>query len=99
MIEHEERRRFARIKANCAMSFKRVASGSQAHALCMNISGSGIMFEAEEPAERGKALEIRTFPADRMTPPITALIEVIRCTATEQGRYRIAGIIKGIKSQ
>ncbi len=99
MIEHEEKRRFTRIKANCAMSFKRVASGSQTHALCVNISGSGLMFEAEEPAERGKALEVRTFPADPMTPPITALIEVIRCTETVQGRYRIAGIIKGIKSQ
>ncbi len=99
MIEYQERRRFARIQANCAMSFKRIACGRQAHALCMNISGSGILFEAEEPAERGKALEIRTFPTDRMTPPITALIEVIRCTVTEQGRYRIAGIIKGIKSQ
>ncbi len=87
------------MKANCAMSFKRVAAGNQAHALCKDISGSGIMFEADEPSEVGKALEIRTFPSDPITPPINALIEVSRCTATAQGRYQIAGIIKGIKSQ
>jgi hypothetical protein len=99
MMEYKEKRRFPRMKANCAMSFKRVASGNQAHALCVDISASGLMFEAEEPVELGRALEIRTFPGDRITPPITALVEVLRCTETGQGRYRIAGAIKGIKSQ
>jgi hypothetical protein len=99
MMEYKEKRRFPRMKANCAMSFKRVASGSQAHALCVDISASGLMFEAEEAVELGRALEIRTFPGDRITPPITALVEVLRCAETEQGRYRIAGVIRGIKSQ
>ncbi|MFM8331076.1 MAG: PilZ domain-containing protein [Candidatus Methylumidiphilus sp.] len=99
MKEFEEKRRFPRMKANCAMSYKRVAAGNQAHALCMEISASGIMFEADEAVEPGRALEIRTFPADRITPPITALIEVTRCTSAGLERYRIAGVIKGIKSQ
>lgn len=99
MIDYKERRRFPRVKANCAMSFKRVACGSQAHALCMDISASGLMFEADEPVEPGRALEVRTFPGDRITPPITALVEVLRCTETGHGRYRIAGAIRGIKSQ
>ncbi len=87
------------MKANCAMSFKRVACGTQAHALCLDISASGILFEANEAADVGRALEIRTFPADRITPPLTALIEVIRCTKTNEGHFRIVGEIKGIKSQ
>lgn len=99
MIEYKEKRRFPRVKANCAMSFKRVGSGSQAHALCKNISASGLMFEAEEAVEIGRALEVRTFPGDRITPPITALVEVLRCEEAGHGRYRIAGAIKGIKSQ
>ncbi len=99
MIDYEEKRRFPHMKVNCAMSFKRVASGSQAHALCLDISASGILFEADEAVELGRALEIRTFPADRITPPLTALVEVNRCAKTRQGRYRIAGAIKGIKSQ
>jgi len=99
MMNYEERRRFPRVKANCAMSFKRVACGNQAHALCVDISASGLMFEADEAVEPGRALEIRTFPGDRITPPITALVEVTRCTEAGAGRYRIAGVIKGIKSQ
>lgn len=99
MNEYQERRRFPRIKANCALTFKRVACGNQAHALCVDISASGILFEAEEPVDLGRALEVRTFPADRITPPITALVEVNRCVRTAQGRYRIAGAIMGIKSQ
>jgi hypothetical protein len=98
-IKHNENRRFTRMKANCAMSFKRVACGTQAHALCLDISGSGILFEASEVVDVGRALEIRTFPGDRITPPITALIEVIRCTKTDDGHFRIVGVIKGIKSQ
>ena len=98
-MDYEEKRHSARIKANCAMSFKRVASGNQTHALCVDISGSGIMFEVDEVVDLGRALEIRLFPVDRITPPMTALVEVIRCTDLEQGRYRITGVIKGIKSQ
>ena len=97
-LDFEERRRFARTRTNCAMSFKPVASGTQALAQCIDISGSGIMFEGEEPIPIGRALEIRTFPSDRITPPITALIEVIRCVEAELGRFRITGVIKGIKS-
>ena len=81
------------------MSFKRIACGTQDHALCLDISASGILFQASEAVEVGRALEIRTFPADRITPPITALIEIIRCTKTDGGLYRIVGVIKGIKSQ
>lgn len=82
------------------MTFKRVGTGSQTHALCINMSAYGILFEAEMDVQIGRALEIRTFPSDRMTPPITALVQVERCTpAPSEGRYRIACIIKGIKSQ
>lgn len=87
------------MKANCAMSFKRVSCGTQTHALCLDISASGILFEASEAVEVGRALEIRTFPADRITPPLTALIEVIRCSKTEDEHFRVVGVIKGIKSQ
>lgn len=99
MLPYEEKRQFARVKANFAMSFKRVGCGKQARALCLNISSSGILFEADEPVACGRALEIRTFPTDRIAPSITALIEVNRCTATQEGRFRISGAIKGIKSQ
>jgi len=81
------------------MSFKRIACGTQTHALCLDISASNILFEANESVEVGRALEIRTFPADRITPPITALIEIIRCTQSDTGHYLIVGVIKGIKSQ
>ncbi len=100
MMDYEEKRYFPRMKCDCAMSFKPVASGSQNHARCVDISASGIRFEAEEAVEMGRALEIRTFPADRITPPITALVEVVRCEhSPHEGRYRIACVIKGIKSQ
>jgi hypothetical protein len=96
---YHENPRFSRMKINCAMTFKRVSCGTQTHALCLDISASGILFEATEAVEAGRALEIRTFPASRVIPPLTALIEIIRCTKTDDEHYRIVGVIKGIKSQ
>ena len=97
--KYYENRFYPRMKTNCAMSFKRIACGTQTHALCLDISSLGILFEASEAVEVGRALEIRTFPTDRVTPPITALVEIIRCTKSKEGHYRIVGVIKGIKSQ
>jgi hypothetical protein len=99
MIEFDEKRAFSRTRTNCGMSFKRVGADDSNEGLCLDISGSGILFQADCAIEPGRALEIHTRPKDRITPPITAFIEVVRCTRTAQERYRIAAAIKGIKSK
>jgi len=99
VIEFEEKRAFSRMRANCRMSFKCVGAGTGSEGLCLDISGSGILFQTDRPVEPGRALEIRTLPKDKITPPMTAFIEVVRCTQTAQERYRIAAAIKAIKSE
>ncbi|MDD5033640.1 MAG: PilZ domain-containing protein [Methylococcaceae bacterium] len=98
-MKFEEMRRFARMKAICELSYKRIACEQTHQGRCVNIGACGILFEADMPIELGRALEIRTFPGDRITPPITAFIEVVRCTPQGKNRYGIAGVIKGIKSE
>lgn len=79
------------------MSF-RLAGQDLAHeAFCLNISGSGVLFEASDPVQLGAALEIRLVPQKKIVAPLTAFVEVVRCTRTDAGQYRIAGAIKGIK--
>ncbi len=100
MIEFEEKRPFSRINANCRMTFKHADAEAMHDGLCINISGSGILFQADNPVEPGKAIEIHTLPNNAATPPLTAFIEVVRCTeVNNRGHYHIAGTVKGIKSE
>ncbi|HYE34801.1 PilZ domain-containing protein [Methylocaldum sp.] len=99
MLEFDEKRDFIRMQAHCKMSFRLADGDAVYEGACVNISGSGILFETDTTVDAGKAVEVRLVPDNKITPPLTAYIEVIRCTETEAGRYRIAGAIKGIKSE
>ena len=99
MMEFEERRHSARTKVECKLTYRPVWADVSRNGVCLNISGSGLLFAADTPIEPGRAMEIHTLPATSLTPPLTAFIEVIRCIRTESGDYHIAGAIKGIKSE
>jgi len=98
MSVSNEKRDFMRMQARCRMQF-RVADGENfLEATCGNISGSGILFLADVPVEPGKAAEVYIDLESRLSAPLTAYIEVIRCEQIASGEYEIAGSIKGIKS-
>ena len=99
MIPYEENRHFTRLQANCPMSFKLADQSEWFQGICFNISGSGILFQAERAIDAGKAVEIHIVPENKLTPPFTAFIEIIRCSPTDSGGFHLAGVIKGIKSE
>ncbi|MGX2030969.1 MULTISPECIES: PilZ domain-containing protein [Methylocaldum] len=99
MLEYDEKRDFIRMQADCKMTFRLADSDIVHEGVCVNISGSGILFEADIPLDVGKAVEVCLVPQNKITPPLTAYIETIRCAESEAGGYRIAGAIKGIKSE
>lgn len=80
------------------MSFRLAGKDVSHEGFCLNISGSGILFEAPNPLAIGTAVEIHLVPQRGIAAPLTAFIEVVRCVAADAGQYRIAGAIKGIKS-
>jgi hypothetical protein len=99
MLEHDEKRDFKRMQTGCRMSFKLASADHYRDGICINISGSGILFRTDVPLEPSKAAEVHIAPENRLTPPLTAYVEVIRCDPIDHGRYEIAGAIKGIKSE
>jgi hypothetical protein len=99
MLEYDEKRRFARMEADCKISYRLAGDESYHDGGCVNISGAGILFRGDFPLEVGKAAELRIDPENGITPPLIAYIEVVRCEADANGSYRIAGSIKGIKSE
>ena len=98
MLVQDDKRDFIRMQATCKMNFRLAGADFFREGECINISGSGILFRADVALEPGRAVEVHVVPENRITPPLTAYIEVIRCDPTENGHYQIAGAIKGIKS-
>ncbi len=74
----EDRRRLPRMSFDCPMTYHPVGSSRRtpAHALCL--SGSGLLFEAEEPLLPGTRLEIFAKPSLPITPPLWAVAVVKR---------------------
>lgn len=96
-MEFQERRESPRSKVDCAMSFRLAGQDQHHEGLCIDISGSGVLFEADCPVPLGTALEVHLVPQKKIVTALTAFVEVVRCTRSDTGKYRIAGAIKGIK--
>lgn len=99
MLDYDEKRDFIRMQAECKMSYRLAGEETYTEGNCLNISGSGILFKGPLALEPGRAAEIHLVPDNRITPPLTAYIEVVRCAPADDGEYDIAGAIKGIKGE
>ena len=97
MLEHGERRQFIRMQTECKMTCRLAQSDETFTATCHNLSGAGVFFSTDRAIEPGRALEIKICPANKVTPPLEALVEVLRVEEKEDG-YEVAAEIKGIKS-
>lgn len=95
MLENNNKRKFQRIETDCNLSYRPVNADQTHQGRCLNLSGSGLLFFGPASVEIGHALEVSVLPDNRLTPPLNALVEVIRC-APETDGYEIAANIKGI---
>jgi hypothetical protein len=99
MLLYDEKRDFVRMQTNCKMSYRPADTELLHEGVCLNLSGAGILCKTRHSIELGRALEVRIAPENSLIPPFVAFIEVIRTLRTDDGGYRIAGVIKGIKSE
>ncbi|MGH8550443.1 MAG: PilZ domain-containing protein [Methylococcales bacterium] len=98
MLEYGEKRAYLRRETGCNMTYKFPDSEREYQAICINLSGTGILFKARDDLEPGRALEIRIRPENYTCPSITAFIEIIRSDPIDADQYEIAASIKGIKA-
>ncbi len=99
MPEYEEKRQFARSQMDCRLRYRLAGSGAYTEGACVNISGSDILFRGSLPLEAGRAAELRLASENKITPPLIVYIEVVRCEQSEDGDFRIAGRVNGIRSE
>ncbi len=97
MLEYDEKRNYIRMEVDCDITYKPADSDEIQTGRCTSISGAGLAFVSEIPIHPGAALEVCVIPKNAVTPPMTAYVEVVRCTAREHDGYDIAATIESIK--
>lgn len=97
MVDQEDLRKFERIDEFGEIAYKFPDKQQAYQGECLNISGCGLFFKAEQPIEMGKAIEVRSASLSALAPSMVAYVEVVRCKETPSGSYEIGVEIKGIK--
>jgi hypothetical protein len=99
LLNTNEKRNFPRIRIKCDVTYRQAGSGIVSKGICHDLSGSGILFIAKDPLTVGARLEISVVPQNKITPPLDAIIEVVRTEPGAQaGQYKIAGAIQQVRS-
>lgn len=96
MLEYDEKREYIRMSIDCDIIYKLADSDQESKGRCTSLSGAGISFISDQVFEPGKSLEVNVIPKSTITPPMTALIEVVRHTLLKSGDHEIAASIKSI---
>ncbi len=97
MLEYDEKRDYIRMDVDCDISYKLADSDETKTGHCTSLSGAGISFIADTPYEAGLAMEVNIIPKNNSTPAMTAFIEVVRSSPSDNGCFEIAASIKSLK--
>lgn len=91
-----EKRHHTRLTIGGEIVIKLAGSSERLLGHCKTISGAGVSFITHQALPQGKAAEIYVGKSS-LGPPVTAFIEIIRCTPLTTRSFEIAATIKSIK--
>ena len=97
MLPHSDNRNFFRMDVECPARFRIEGSDDTAGAIVKNLSGNGLLLWLDHEVEPGTRLSIVIVPGKSITPPLSLVVEVIRCYSLEteeEGNFAAACIIK-----
>lgn len=93
MLEPNEQRNYHRMPIDCPARFETEGKYNPVSgAVVKNLSSGGMLLMVEEELVSGAILRITIEPVKAITPPLTADIEVLRCTPIpdSEGAYSAA---------
>jgi hypothetical protein len=94
--DQNEKRHHTRLTIGSDIVIKLAGSSELLAGHCKTISGAGVSFITSQALPQGKAAEIHIGKSS-IGPPVTAFIEIIRCTPLATRNFEIAATIKSIK--
>lgn len=91
MLEYSEKRHYPRMQIDCPASFQ-VIGGEGGGAIVKNLSGGGLLMWIDRLVEPETTVEIEIKPVNEITPPMVALVRVLRCTSVDgdDGSFAVA---------
>lgn len=94
MRDYSEKRSFPRVSLDCIARYRVQGSDRVAKAWVKDLSGGGLSMRVEQALAPGSRLFIEIEPGKQITPPLQALVEVLRCEplADEKGYDLACGI-------
>lgn len=84
---------------HCKVIYRRIAEPHPVTGEGISFSGGGIQFRGSLALRIAEAAEVHIDAVKGLSPPLTAYIEISACDQEESGNYRIAGLIKGLRSE
>lgn len=94
--QYDEKRDFYRMTVDCPVNYRHTGAAVTGQGICRNVSAGGIQFFSPEPIAIGQSLEVTITPTVSVTPPLNAVVTVLRCDAEHDG-YHIATHIDEMK--
>lgn len=91
MLDYSEKRCYPRMDVTCPASYN-LSDGNWTEAELINLSGGGLLIHLTHQIEPGTLLTVQVTPEHSLTPPMTAEVRALRCTALngELGPYAVA---------
>ena len=95
MVDSSDTRDFIRVSVECELVFKKTGDDAVYTTKTRDLSASGVSFFTDQQLSVGDELEVNIKPANKLTPPLYAIAEVIRAElVTPPPTYEIACHIK-----
>ncbi len=90
MVESFDQRDFRRMAVDCPVRYWRLGTDVQQWGRVRNLSSAGLLFVAGEGLEPGERLCVHLAPEKDVTPPLEAVVEVLRVESDAEGGFEIA---------
>ncbi len=98
MRDYSEKRDYIRMTIDCKVSYKEIGSDEFKTGSSKNLSGKGLLFSTDREIKIGTLLDIDVTASNDVTPPLAAIVEVVRVEMMEPDtRYEIGCLIKEMK--
>lgn len=94
--DYAERRDFIRMFVDARVEIVDEDSGVEYQGEARNLSGRGLMFEADVEPKAGANLKVTVSSNQSRMPPLHAGFKVIRVQKQKNGRYEVAGELSDV---
>ncbi|WP_260294354.1 PilZ domain-containing protein [Sedimenticola hydrogenitrophicus] len=85
MQDYAEKRDFYRMAVDCAARYRVAGEDAVQNATVKDLSAGGLQLRIGRELAAGATLNVEIQPGKAITPPLHAVVKVIRCTPVENG--------------